>query len=93
VNRTVTIDDNSQVLLPDEIREALDLQPGDELLVELDGMKVVLRPKPTAWARRLAACTKRCGKTWMPPSTFVRRGNLGNSVKRGSNGQRMGSRE
>jgi AbrB family looped-hinge helix DNA binding protein len=62
VNRTVTIDDNSQVLLPDEIREALDLQPGDELLVELEGRKVVLRPKSTGYARRLRGLHKEVWK-------------------------------
>jgi len=62
VNRTITIDNNCQVLLPDEIREALNLHPGDELLVELEGMKVVLRPKPTGYAHRLRGLHKEVWK-------------------------------
>lgn len=62
MNRTITIDDNGQVLLPDEIREALNLHPGDELLVELEGMKVVLHPKSTGYARRLRGLHKEVWK-------------------------------
>jgi len=62
VNRTVTIDDNCQVLLPEEIRVALNLHPGDELVVEREGMKLVLRPKLKGYARRLRGLHKEVWK-------------------------------
>lgn len=62
VNKTITIDDNCQVRLPEEIREALNLHPGDELLVQLEGEKLVLRPKLKGCARRLRGLHKEVWK-------------------------------
>jgi AbrB family looped-hinge helix DNA binding protein len=62
VTKTIIIDNNCQVLLPEEIREALSLHPGDELLVQLEGMKLVLRPKLTGYAHRLRGLHKEVWK-------------------------------
>ena len=62
MNKTIPIDDNCQPLLPDQIWQALDLQRGDELLVELEGVKLVLRPKSTGYARRLRGVHKEVWK-------------------------------
>jgi AbrB family looped-hinge helix DNA binding protein len=62
MNRTITMDDHCRVLLPEEIREALDLHPGDELLIELEGRKVALRPKFAGYARRLRGLHKEVWK-------------------------------
>ena len=62
MDKTVTIDHNCQVLLPEEMREALNLHPGDELLVEREGMKLVLRPKIKGYARRLRGLHKEVWK-------------------------------
>ena len=58
MNKTITIDDNCQLRLPEEMREALNLHPGDELLVQLEGEKLVLRPKLKGYARRLRGLHK-----------------------------------
>lgn len=62
MNRTTTIGNDGQLFLPDEIREALNLRPGDELLVEVEGMKVILRPKSAGYARRLRGLHKEVWK-------------------------------
>lgn len=62
MNRTTTIGNDGQLFLPDEIREVLNLRPGDELFVEIEGMKVVLRPKSPGYARRLRGLHKEVWK-------------------------------
>ena len=62
MNKTIIVDNNCKVLLPEEMREALKLHPGDELLVQLEGRKLVLRPKFTGYARRLRGLHKEVWK-------------------------------
>lgn len=62
MNKTVVIDDNCRVLLPEDIREALNLHPGDELLVQREGMKLVLSSKLKGHARRLRGLHKEVWK-------------------------------
>jgi bifunctional DNA-binding transcriptional regulator/antitoxin component of YhaV-PrlF toxin-antitoxin module len=40
VNKTIVIDNDCQIRLPEEMREALNLHPGDELLMQLEGEKL-----------------------------------------------------
>lgn len=55
-----------QMIIPKEIRQALDIRSGTQLLVELEpgkGFKVTLKPSDhTAQARRLAGCLARYAK-------------------------------
>ncbi len=46
---TITINPDGQITIPDEIRKALDLNPGDQLEVTLENGQVVMhqrRPSP-----------------------------------------------
>lgn len=55
-----------QMIIPKEIRQALDIRSGTQLLVELEpgkGFKVTLKPGDhAAQARRLAGCLARYAK-------------------------------
>jgi AbrB family looped-hinge helix DNA binding protein len=55
-----------QMIIPKQIRQALDIRSGTQLLVELDpgkGFKVTLKPGDhAAQARRLAGCLARYAK-------------------------------
>ncbi len=62
VNKTIIIDNHCQVRLPEEIRQALNLHPEDELLVQLEGEKLVLCPKVKGYARRLRGLHKEVWK-------------------------------
>lgn len=62
MDKTITIDRDCQVLLPEEMREAPALHPGDELLVRRDGMKLILRPKRKGYAHRLRGLHKEVWK-------------------------------
>ncbi|MBI4595930.1 MAG: AbrB/MazE/SpoVT family DNA-binding domain-containing protein [Candidatus Tectomicrobia bacterium] len=62
MTKTIIVDNNSQVLLPEEIREALNIHPGDELLVQLEGSRLVLRPKRHGYAHRLRGLHKEVWK-------------------------------
>jgi AbrB family looped-hinge helix DNA binding protein len=42
-----------QVVIPKAVREALDLQPRDQVLFLLDGDTVILRPQPESFAGTL----------------------------------------
>jgi len=43
---TVKLSSRYQVVIPKEVRKRLGLHGGDQLAVEVDGEKVVLRPRP-----------------------------------------------
>lgn len=58
MSRTVKISSKYQVVIPKEIREAIKLQPGDQLLVGLENGKVVMRLKPKSYARYLRGLHK-----------------------------------
>lgn len=62
MEKIIVIDDNCRLLLPEEVREAMDLRPGDELIVQREGMKLVLRPKLKGYARRLRGLHKEVWK-------------------------------
>jgi AbrB family looped-hinge helix DNA binding protein len=62
VNKTIVIDNDCQIRLPEEMREALNLHPGDELLVKLEGQNLLLRPKLKGCARRLRGLHKEVWK-------------------------------
>ena len=52
----------SQIVLPAELRRELGIQPGDELLVEREDDRIVIRkPGPESWVDRLEAF---CGDHW-----------------------------
>jgi|Deesub1362A_J573_1020465.scaffolds.fasta_scaffold09063_2 AbrB family looped-hinge helix DNA binding protein len=50
-----------QIVIPKKIREMLGLRPGDQLLLTVEGGKVVMRPRPRSYARHLRGLHK---KVW-----------------------------
>ena len=43
---TITLSSKNQIVVPREAREALNLKPGDEILVVVRGARVILLQKP-----------------------------------------------
>lgn len=56
--QAVKLSSRYQILIPKRVREALGLRPGDRLLVDIDGGKVVLRPRPRSYSRHLRGLHK-----------------------------------
>ncbi|MCB1869062.1 MAG: AbrB/MazE/SpoVT family DNA-binding domain-containing protein [Gammaproteobacteria bacterium] len=52
---TATLSSKSQLVLPAEIRRKLGIQPGDRLIVELEGDHAVVRKAPHSDVEELAA--------------------------------------
>lgn len=52
---TATLSSKSQLVLPAEIRRKLGIQPGDQLIVELEGDHAVVRKAPRSDVEALAA--------------------------------------
>lgn len=56
--QAVKLSSRYQIVIPKQVREALGLRPGDRLLVEIEGNKVVLRPRPRSYAQHLRGLHK-----------------------------------
>ncbi|HLN86215.1 MAG TPA: AbrB/MazE/SpoVT family DNA-binding domain-containing protein [Candidatus Limnocylindrales bacterium] len=52
------LNEKSQIVISKQIRKALGLKPGDELVAAVEAGKIVLRPKPKNPARRLRGLGK-----------------------------------
>jgi len=50
---TITLTSGGRITLPKSVREALGLKPGDEFLVSLEEVRIVLLPRPRCRARNL----------------------------------------
>lgn len=48
---TVKLSRKNQVVIPKEARSRLNLSPGDELVVEVEKDKVVMKPKPKSYTK------------------------------------------
>jgi antitoxin ChpS len=48
-----TLSSKNQIVIPREARERLGLKPGDKLIVELDGDKVIILQKPKSFAKAI----------------------------------------
>lgn len=51
----------SQIVIPADVRRALDLRVGDHLVVEIRGDQILLTPAPRSHADRLEALS---GRAW-----------------------------
>lgn len=63
-----TLSARNQIVIPPEAREALDLKPGDKVLVVVRGRRVVLLRKPTSYC---AAIRELAGRAY--PKTYLQR--------------------
>lgn len=59
-----------QVVLPKPVRDALDVQPGDELLFLVDGDTVTLRPKPDSFTDMLHGLHR---EIWPDPDVWLQK--------------------
>lgn len=53
MDHTVTVDKKNRVTLPADLLEELHLEPGDELVVSVQGGELKLRPDPLRHLRKL----------------------------------------
>ena len=47
---TAKLSSKNQIVIPREARQALNLKPGDEILVVVRGSNVILLPKPNSYS-------------------------------------------
>jgi len=48
----------SQIVIPKEIRKLIHLSEGDELMVNVEGEKIILKVKPKSYTKRLKGLHK-----------------------------------
>ncbi|MBI3459552.1 AbrB/MazE/SpoVT family DNA-binding domain-containing protein [Candidatus Acetothermia bacterium] len=58
----ITISSKYQVVIPKAVRKALGLRPGDQLLVQLEDGKIVMRPRPQSYTKHLRGLHKNVWK-------------------------------
>ena len=58
MENVLTLNEKSQIVISKAIRMTLGLKPGDQLAAEVEGDKIVLRPKPKSSAARLRGLGK-----------------------------------
>jgi len=56
--QTARVSRKHQIVIPKRIREALDIRPGDQLLIRVEGDRMVLRLRPRSYARHLRGLHK-----------------------------------
>lgn len=67
-----TLSSKYQVVIPREIRKALHLEPGDQLIVESAGRKVIMRPKPRNYTTYMRGLHKEVWKG-VEASEYIRK--------------------
>ena len=65
---TARISAKYQVVIPKAIREALHIQPQDNLLFLVDGEQVVIRPQPASFTGALAGLHRHL---WADPDAWL----------------------
>jgi AbrB family looped-hinge helix DNA binding protein len=53
-----TLSSKNQIVIPREAREALQLKPGDKLIVSVHGEKVIVLEKPKSFAKAIRGLMK-----------------------------------
>jgi AbrB family looped-hinge helix DNA binding protein len=53
-----TLSSKNQIVVPREAREALDVRPGDKLLIVVRGQTAVILPRPNSWTKALRGAAK-----------------------------------
>jgi len=56
--QSITISSKRQITIPAEIFRLLDLKEGQKLIVEIEGNRIILTPRPVNLARALSGVTK-----------------------------------
>ncbi|HAG51830.1 MAG TPA: AbrB family transcriptional regulator [Deltaproteobacteria bacterium] len=61
----------SQIVIPKEIRKLIHLSEGDELIVDVEGDRIILKVKPKSYAKRLKGLHKEVWKG-VDPKKYVK---------------------
>jgi AbrB family looped-hinge helix DNA binding protein len=68
---TTKVSKKSQIVIPKEIREAVGISEGDELIADVEGDKVILKLKPKSYTKKLKGLHKNVWKG-IDPKKYVR---------------------
>jgi AbrB family looped-hinge helix DNA binding protein len=68
---TTRVSKKSQIVIPKKIRDAVGISEGDELIVDVEGDRVILKVKPKSYAKRLRGLHKNVWKG-IDPKKYVR---------------------
>lgn len=68
---TTKVSKKSQIVIPKVIRETVGISEGDELIVDVEGDRVILRVKPKSYTKRLRGLHKNVWKG-IDPKKYVR---------------------
>ncbi|HHN66018.1 MAG TPA: AbrB/MazE/SpoVT family DNA-binding domain-containing protein [Nitrospirae bacterium] len=50
---TVKIGKKSQIVIPKKLREAIGISEGDEIIIDLEDDRIVIKPKPDSYTKKL----------------------------------------
>ena len=68
---TTRVSKKSQIVIPKEIRETVGIIEGDELIVDVEGDRVILKVKPKNYTRKLRGLHKNVWKG-VDPRKYVK---------------------
>lgn len=68
---TTKVGKKSQIVIPKEIRETVGISEGDELIVDVEGDKVILKVKPKNYTKKLRGLHKNVWQV-IDPKKYVR---------------------
>jgi AbrB family looped-hinge helix DNA binding protein len=68
---TTRVSKKSQIVIPKKIRDIVGISEGDELIVDVEGDKVILKVKPKNYTKRLRGLHKNVWKG-IDPKKYVR---------------------
>ena len=68
---TTKVSKKSQIVIPKEIRETVGISEGDELIVDVEEDRVILKVKPKSYTKRLRGLHKNVWKG-VDPKKYVR---------------------
>jgi AbrB family looped-hinge helix DNA binding protein len=68
---TTRVSKKSQIVIPKKIRDIVGILEGDELIVDVEGDRVILKVKPKSYTKRLRGLHKNVWKG-IDPKKYVR---------------------
>ena len=68
---TTKVGKKSQIVIPKEIRETVGISEGDELIVDVEEDRVILKVKPSSYSKRLKGLHKDVWKG-IDPKKYVK---------------------
>lgn len=68
---TTKVSKKCQIVIPKEIRKLIHISEGDELMVDVDGDRIILKIKPRSYTKKLRGLHK---EIWegVDPKTYVK---------------------